>query len=420
MAKQNYVEFRNYLRTIISNYHSQAEFASVCDLSPEHLNRLLNNPVIARPTKKTLQKIAGHSRCGITVKMLIDACDLENTEEKEYSFKEENKKIADLILSGLQDTLKNPPYRADSLQGFLANIDMVLRQYEISYTFEDVPYPIEDCPTEKSTILSFSWKNTDSKGRIFSATDSTGKKYRGNELYVSLDVLVLYDETSSGILLISGLKTDQKTLLNAGSPVATDIMEADQYKEDGLCMEFSFRKPIFRRKRKGMTAEERLLKNIFGEGDEPKRISTAEGIGFYLNDKSFQALPSFVKKHKDTLKPLFKDKSFQMIYQNAIEEGNLSPDDTGLCRRILEDIIYKETDIVVTAYIDYPEDTGTFDNTPCVILEKAEPWAFSDTERELTEESLIQILDKYARELHTEVEECYFTTLVRNKKYDES
>ena len=71
---KNYVEFRNYLKEIISHYHSQAEFASACDLSVEYVNRLLNNQVISQPRKKTLQKIAGHSKCGITVKMLMNAC----------------------------------------------------------------------------------------------------------------------------------------------------------------------------------------------------------------------------------------------------------------------------------------------------------------------------------------------------------
>lgn len=410
---KNYVEFRNYLKEIISHYHSQAEFASACDLSVEYVNRLLNNQVISQPRKKTLQKIAGHSKCGITVKMLMNACGYNAADKKDYSFREENKEIADLILSGLQDALKNPPVRVSSIQDFLSCIDMVLKQYEISYTFEEVPEYNHFFETENGVILSFSWKSGE-EDVVFTAKDSLGHKYRGDELYLSFDILVLYDQTASGTLLISDILTSQKDLLSAGSQVAEDIMEMEQYKEDGICLTISFHKKNrnFRKKNK-QSAEERLLKAIFGEEDEkPKRISTVEGIGFYLSEKSLSAIPSFVKKHESTLDLLYKKEEKEKLLQRLSEDGI----PVSLYCSLVEKIIFKETDIVVGMYMDYPNDENGFDNTPCVILEKALPWEYSDTEKELTKESLVQILDLYARQLHTEVTDCYYVTLIPEKK----
>ena len=410
---KTYVEFRNYLKEIISHYHSQAEFASACDLSVEYVNRLLNNQVISQPRKKTLQKIAGHSKCGITVKMLMNACGYNAADKKDYSFREENKEIADLILSGLQDALKNPPVRVSSIQDFLSCIDMVLKQYEISYTFEEVPEYNHFFETENGVILSFSWKSGE-EDVVFTAKDSLGHKYRGDELYLSFDILVLYDQTASGTLLISDILTSQKDLLSAGSQVAEDIMEMEQYKEDGICLTISFHKKNrnFRKKNK-QSAEERLLKAIFGEEDEkPKRISTVEGIGFYLSEKSLSAIPSFVKKHESTLDLLYKKEEKEKLLQRLSEDGI----PVSLYCSLVEKIIFKETDIVVGMYMDYPNDENGFDNTPCVILEKALPWEYSDTEKELTKESLVQILDLYARQLHTEVTDCYYVTLIPEKK----
>ena len=313
----------------------------------------------------------------------------------------------------MQDALKNPPVRVSSIQDFLSCIDMVLKQYEISYTFEEVPEYNHFFETENGVILSFSWKSGE-EDVVFTAKDSLGHKYRGDELYLSFDILVLYDQTASGTLLISDILTSQKDLLSAGSQVAEDIMEMEQYKEDGICLTISFHKKNrnFRKKNK-QSAEERLLKAIFGEEDEkPKRISTVEGIGFYLSEKSLSAIPSFVKKHESTLDLLYKKEEKEKLLQRLSEDGI----PVSLYCSLVEKIIFKETDIVVGMYMDYPNDENGFDNTPCVILEKALPWEYSDTEKELTKESLVQILDLYARQLHTEVTDCYYVTLIPEKK----
>lgn len=54
--KREYTEFRSLLKEAMGN-KSQKEFAEMTGLSSEHLNRMLNQALIARPSEQTLQKI---------------------------------------------------------------------------------------------------------------------------------------------------------------------------------------------------------------------------------------------------------------------------------------------------------------------------------------------------------------------------
>lgn len=58
--KKEYLEFRSLLVSAM-NGQSQKEFAKKSGLSYEHLNRMLNNQLIARPSQETLQKIINAS-----------------------------------------------------------------------------------------------------------------------------------------------------------------------------------------------------------------------------------------------------------------------------------------------------------------------------------------------------------------------
>ena len=80
MAKNEYACFRCILRTAIGT-ETQAKFAAIADITPEHLNRMLNAPKINRPSKSTLKKIASVARNGITLRDLESAL---NKDDPDY------------------------------------------------------------------------------------------------------------------------------------------------------------------------------------------------------------------------------------------------------------------------------------------------------------------------------------------------
>lgn len=83
MAKENkgeYKEFRNLLRRGIGT-KTQKAFAEEIEISKEHLNRLLNNREISRPSIGLLKKMAAHMQM-ITERMLLNPVDMRSNQSK--------------------------------------------------------------------------------------------------------------------------------------------------------------------------------------------------------------------------------------------------------------------------------------------------------------------------------------------------
>lgn len=80
--KKRYEEFRELLRDAFakSGCESQKEFAERIGISNEHLNRLLHNSEIARPSKKTLQKILSVSR--VNPRAMFLSCEYDELDAK--------------------------------------------------------------------------------------------------------------------------------------------------------------------------------------------------------------------------------------------------------------------------------------------------------------------------------------------------
>lgn len=71
-CKHEYKEFRKLLREGIGT-RSKKEFAAACDITPEHLSRLLNNLYIGQPSLSTLARMA-ENMDDVTFEMLKYAC----------------------------------------------------------------------------------------------------------------------------------------------------------------------------------------------------------------------------------------------------------------------------------------------------------------------------------------------------------
>ena len=74
-TKGEYREFRELLRRGIWT-RTQKAFAEEAGISKEHLNRLLNNKEISRPSVAILRNMASHMNT-ITERMLLEACGYE-------------------------------------------------------------------------------------------------------------------------------------------------------------------------------------------------------------------------------------------------------------------------------------------------------------------------------------------------------
>lgn len=68
-----YEDFRRLLHKGLSGM-KQAELAERSGISPEHLNRMLNQPEISRPKLKTLEKLSKAVRGGVTLSDLMKSC----------------------------------------------------------------------------------------------------------------------------------------------------------------------------------------------------------------------------------------------------------------------------------------------------------------------------------------------------------
>lgn len=71
-------------------------------------------------------------------------------------------------------------------------------------------------------------------------------------------------------------------------------------------------------------------------------------------------------------------------------------------------IMYRETDLQFELW-ENSEHSYSYQNRPSVMFTQRMPFHMNDAEKNMSHSSLIQILDRYAKELKTEIaEDCYF------------
>lgn len=94
--KQEYKGFRELLRKGIGT-RSQKEFATEAGISTVHLNRMLNNETINRPSRETLERLS-YSMRNITLNELLTSCGYDSVSIEEITLKVEKE-----IASGISD-----------------------------------------------------------------------------------------------------------------------------------------------------------------------------------------------------------------------------------------------------------------------------------------------------------------------------
>ena len=412
-------EFREALRKAIGPIRSQAEFASEAGITPEHLNRMLNLPQIGKPSMATLRKIAGHAFGGVTLAELASACGYESVKEEPALMELTPKARVDRFLLELE-------------KGVCA----VLEENNVfPSVFDFISEVVDHYTTEKPVIEIESPR--DYEGRYPAENAAVVNYSMGDTLY-SLEMAnaVLYSETKKGKVIVLRVEADPQLLLRLKSKLAEQAMELSRTEN----APFPTQNLILVHKRavnapkadfdgfkekiaeiaanSGITPEEAMMNLLFGDKNKPKRPMSCEGTGFYTDTVNLSTVRKFLKAHKNSFVRSAKEAE---IYQKFVEEGidvgafEGYENETGFAgaetwMTAVVNVIYRETDIRLDSW--ELEDDEPFQNRPSIMFTDRSVWLYNSTEKELSRESLTQIMDRYARELRCELaESCYYVML---------
>lgn len=247
---QEYPEFRKLLRKGMG-YRTQREFAKTIGLTPGHLNRMLNQDQIPRPSKNTLVSMAQHMST-VTLQELLESCGYEtdNMEEiakglaenlKEFFLKDrENRGLLNASIKELCETF-DMLYRPSACESMQFDIE------EVELT--DSPYNM----AENAARITIKWDHTD----CICFTTFT--------LY--------YAKTMAGKIFVVGLDVEKTP--------------------DGVYAQ------IMKKSMKN-SAESRLLDAIFGFAGEKNRyqaVTIGPGIAYDSTPAGFR---DFLMNHRDT------------------------------------------------------------------------------------------------------------------------
>lgn len=266
--KGEYKEFRRLLRRGIGT-RTQKAFAEEINISKEHLNRLLNNPEIPRPPIGLLRNMAAHMKT-ITERMLLESCGYE-MEPIEERAKRCEKEISNGLKELINVDYNSQPWRSveDALR--MVVIPHIREEGKMVFGKEGTCKEGSHKWAEKEMHFAYHWGGGDHD----CATSST----------------IYFAKTENGNIFFLDY--------NVGE---TEVRKKEMEGQ--------------------LTAEERLLKAIFGEEDEDRVVTTVFGYGF-----PFPATPNgfvdFLSDHRGVFCTT-KDRSQMLL--SIIDDGK-DPDE---------------------------------------------------------------------------------------------
>lgn len=251
--------------------NSQAEFAKQCEISPEHLSRMLRGKSKFRPSINTLKKIAENSN--VPLKDLLAACGYDADEKSSMTVMERVQTNAESMRNGFR-TMTNDIRLYSSLHDFLD-------EHQMLYGEEDA--------------------------KVFLGTkrEYDGDEYRYAEYYTfarcvfpvkdnecTIYFVIFFCETKGGQVLVTDVAMDGKTLFECGyvSQKTVDDLYADGEDINKL--------PFFYNIKSNNTAEMRLLKALFG-GNMERYPYTVRGFGLDISNTP-PNFTAFLKNHKNS------------------------------------------------------------------------------------------------------------------------
>lgn len=397
--KKEYREFRELLQKAIGTHRTQAEFAASANITPQHLNRLINSPTIGQPSRDTLMKIAGASASYIHMDDLLKACGYEPEGKPiRTNFRGAKQQAVDAIYTAkniVRAFEKEPGENnvSDTIEEFVENCITNANSSDISYEICNRK-SLDNMAAECAVTVNITWMYSD--------------------ILAAVDIIIAFSETKNGRIVIFETGSSME-ILDKYYPELTNLVE--ETADDNILIQITDRFPP-RRPEITEDAEKRLLAAIFGKKDAKRRIMSVEGLGFYLDNITEGAMRRFVAAHKDA----FCRKPENVKVYNAYI-GSITPkeeafkeyvsDDphfekSGHFGHVIADIISAETGHSIECWDDIQNLYPMFHNRPSVMLAAGLPWEINENDKHLTYTTTNRMLDIYARELRQEVEECYF------------
>lgn len=256
--KREYREFRELLRKAMGT-QSQKAFAEACGLSPEHMNRLLNNSVISRPSKATLLKILNASG-QVDGSELYRSCDysVEDSnmdvwrKRKGLPVKKQLEMTASLIQSKLQTMQKR-------ISIYSSMEDLV----------RDFLHEVAPVVTKVRKVDARDWLDSGNKYRHRAICCVGCWQIQEDSAYiwdVETRFVIFYETLSTGGVILMDSAVDAETLLHWGFFPQEDL---DSLYEDGVDVKkLSSCSTMQRKPKTKPSVEERLLRTIFGDPNE--------------------------------------------------------------------------------------------------------------------------------------------------------
>lgn len=269
---QEYPEFRKLLKKGIG-YRTQREFAKTIGLTPGHLNRMLNQEKIPRPSKNTLISMS-HHMSSVTLKELLESCgyEVESTEETA-------KKLADNLKDFFTGNRESRGLMNCSIKELCEAFDMLYRPAAC----EEMQFDIEDIELTDSP-----YSTAENAARIVARWDHM-------DCVCFTTFILYYAKTLAGKIYVVGLDVEKTT--------------------DGLYAQ------IMRKSRKN-SAESRLLNAIFGFSGETNRyqaVTIGPGIAYNSTPAGFR---DFLMNHRNTF---CTNEERRKQWQQIAEQG-MDPD----------------------------------------------------------------------------------------------
>ena len=360
-------EFRAYVKELIGD-STQSEFAKKCDISPEHLSRMLRSENPNRPSKTTLRKLAGKSETAY--EELLSICGYKGTDLSFLTDSPEDKVRIRMeeIRGGFTDMTKGVHT--------YASLNEFFEEYVMLYDTKDVKF---HCGK----------KNEYDKDGHFGAeyilpVQAVYYVFGYKALIYSS---VYFSETKGGRIIVLDACFDGASVL--------DAFPCDDNEVEEKVKELPFVYLL----QQDPTTEERLLEAIFGNERDRRVISSVIGfgLGFEKDKINEETLAGFLLAHADSVDVEVKEELCRVENgedPRVVFEDYESSNDCGDgALSLVAEIIRNETGIGFTYYEGVMPSEGSKSPVLDGILIEREYYKHYELE------DMKEVSSKYAREL---------------------
>ena len=373
--------------------HTKSDFAKASGIANAQLSRMLTGSAKSQPRPATLEKIAQASEGRVKIEELLLSC---GHDIDEYNIKAEEKK---------NNTPEHERARAEIkelVQGFESYAGQ--RQTDMEDIFDTILFLYSG---EETTLMAGAEKpcKRDVDPNAEQCILVTGNIALPDSR-ATCYILVTYNKTLSGAIIISKVTTKAVDIIRAGMlPKSAEQIEGISEMEETFFLKSS-----------GVSEAEisairtNLEKLIGNEGD--KYIGAVSGIGFTLPEKpDMEVLKTFVEAHRA---------SYRRSELQQVEDylgGNKDAVKDLLCREsgyagwgaVISNAITKETGLPAAYWTqDYGQNDFEFaDNPACIIVQDE-----SEVLKDNGVNHVMDLLEPYARQLHIKtIGTCYFQSI---------